>query len=112
VLEATRPRVGIADHGDPFVFGDAGLELLDRHDDLATQGADGIVTLNGQTLMQPRATTGEVGPRHITVDVTLLSANVLEVRLVGRTGSQLKITVTRKYEASPTCRRRNSRSKP
>jgi hypothetical protein len=70
-------------------------------DDLASQGADGRVMLNGQILMDTRAVTGEVGPRHITVDVTLLASNALEIRILGKKGSQLKVTITVKSDCLP-----------
>jgi predicted RNA-binding protein with TRAM domain len=70
-------------------------------DDLGSQGADGSVVLNGQTLMAPRAVTGEVGPRRVTVSMTLPNANALEVRLLGKKNSQLKVTVRPKYPCYP-----------
>src|SRR5512133_1011265 len=62
-------------------------------DDLATVGADGSVTLNGVVLMDVRAVTHEVGPRHKTVNVTLAASNKLVVSLIGKSKSQLKVTV-------------------
>jgi len=62
-------------------------------DDLATAGADGSVTLNGVILMDVRAVTGEVGPRHKSVNVTLGTSNNLVVSLIGKNKSQLKVTV-------------------
>jgi hypothetical protein len=68
-------------------------------DDLGSQGADGSVTLNGVALMQPRAITGEVGPRHYTLDISLLENNRLDVKMLGRKGSQLKISIAQKPAA-------------
>lgn len=62
-------------------------------DDLATSGADAVVTLNGVVIMEGRGTTGEVGPRHKTITVTLLATNVLEVQLRGKKDSKLKVTI-------------------
>jgi len=70
-------------------------------EDLATQGADGSVVLNGQTLMALRSVTGEVGPRRVTVSMTLETVNSLEVKLLGKKNSQLKITVRPKYPCYP-----------
>lgn len=70
-------------------------------DDLGSQGADGSVVLNGQTLMASRAVTGEVGPRRVTATVTLNTTNSLEVRLLGKKNSQLKVTVKQKYQCYP-----------
>ena len=62
-------------------------------DDLATAGADGGVTLNGVVLLDVRAVTGEVGPRHKSVNVTLAANNKLVVSLIGKSKSELKVTV-------------------
>ena len=62
-------------------------------DDLATSGADAVVTLNGVVIMEGRGTTGEVGPRHKTITVTLLASNVLEIHLRGKKGSKLQVTI-------------------
>jgi len=62
-------------------------------DDLGTLGADGSVSLNGVTLMDVRAITGEVGPRHKSATVTLHSSNTLVVSLVGKNKSQLRVSV-------------------
>jgi len=68
-------------------------------DDLATSGADAVVTLNGVVIMEGRGTTGEVGPRHHTVPVTLLANNVLDIQMRGKKGSQLQVTIC---STSPT----------
>ena len=70
-------------------------------DDLATSGADAVVTLNGVVIMEGRGTTGEVGPRHKTIDVTLLANNVLEIQLRGKKESKLKVTIC--PSAGSTC---------
>lgn len=62
-------------------------------DDLATSGADAVVTLNGVVIMEGRGTTGEVGPRHRVVEVTLLANNVLQIDLRGKKGSKLQVTI-------------------
>lgn len=62
-------------------------------DDLATSGADAVVTLNGVVIMEGRGTTGEVGPRHKTITVTLLAENVLDIQLRGKRDSKLKVTI-------------------
>jgi hypothetical protein len=62
-------------------------------DDLGTVGADGSVTLNGVTLMDLRAVTGEVGPRHKSVNVTLEASNRLVVSLIGKNKSQFRVSV-------------------
>ena len=62
-------------------------------DDLATSGADATVTLNGVVIMEGRGTTGEVGPRHKTVTVTLLETNTLDINLRGKKGSKLQVKI-------------------
>lgn len=62
-------------------------------DDLASAGADAIVTLNGVVIMDGRGTTGEVGPRHKVVTVTLLANNTLEINLRGKKGSKLQVKI-------------------
>ena len=62
-------------------------------DDLATAGSDAVVTLNGVVILEGRATSGEVGPRHHTIAVTLLANNVLEVNVRGKKGSKLQVTI-------------------
>ena len=62
-------------------------------DDLATSGADAVVTLNGVVILEGRGTTGEVGPRHKSITVTLLASNVLEVSLRGKKDSKLKVSI-------------------
>lgn len=62
-------------------------------DDLGSTGADATVKLNGVVIMEGRGTTGEVGPRHHTVPVTLLANNVLEIELRGKKGSTLQVKV-------------------
>jgi hypothetical protein len=70
----------------------AGDKYIVDIDDLGSQGADGSVQLNGVTLMANRV-LGEVGPRHVVVEVTLAASNDLEVRLGGKKGSQLQVSV-------------------
>jgi TolB protein len=62
-------------------------------DDLASAGADGQVKLNGVVIMDGRGTTGEVGPRHYTVPVTLNATNTLQVSLRGKKGSVLRVKI-------------------
>ena len=62
-------------------------------DDLASSGADATVKLNGVTIMDGRGTTGEVGPRHYTVPVTLGANNTLQISLRGKKGSVLRVKV-------------------
>ena len=62
-------------------------------DDLGTTGADAIVKLNGVIIMDGRGTTGEVGPRHYTVPVTLAANNVLEVEVRGKKESVLQVKI-------------------
>ena len=62
-------------------------------DDLATSGADATVTLNGVVIMEGRGTTGEVGPRHKVVTVTLLATNTLDINLRGKKGSKLQVKI-------------------
>jgi hypothetical protein len=62
-------------------------------DDLGTAGADAIVTLNGVVIMDGRGTTGEVGPRHKVVTVTLLANNTLDINLRGKKGSKLQVKI-------------------
>src|SRR5262249_5165774 len=61
-------------------------------DDGGSQGADGQVLLNGEVLLKPRE-GGEAGPRRRDIDLKLQSKNVLEVRLTGRPGSTLTVTL-------------------
>ena len=77
------------------IVAEAGATYAVDIDDLGTAGADGSVVLNGQTLLERRAISGEVGARHVTVEVTLQASNTLEIRLLGKKGSQLRITVTK-----------------
>ena len=65
--------------------------LIDINDD-STQGADGSVTLNGQVLLAPR-TSSDSGARHIQVSIALLAENTLSVRLTGKPGSRLTISI-------------------
>ena len=93
-------------NGPPTVFtrsfwATAGTIYTVDIDDLGLQGGDGSVLLNGKTLMAPRAVTGEVGPRRVTVTVTLNTTNSLEVRLLGKKNSQLRVTVKQKYPCYP-----------
>ena len=62
-------------------------------DDLATSGADATVTLNGVVIMEGRGTTGEVGPRHKVVTVTLLANNTIDINLRGKKGSKLQVKI-------------------
>jgi hypothetical protein len=62
-------------------------------DDLASAGADATVKLNGVIIMDGRGTTGEVGPRHYMVTVTLTANNVLQISLRGKKGSVLRVKV-------------------
>ncbi|MDF2773383.1 MAG: hypothetical protein K0S86_2878 [Geminicoccaceae bacterium] len=80
--EFTRTLTGVA----------AGTYTIDV-DELGSMGADGSVVLNGQIILDTRAVTGEVGPRHITATVQLSGNDVLEVRLLGRKGSVLQIAI-------------------
>ncbi len=97
------PTIYVRAQGGPSAFtpsftASAGPGVADLND-LGTAGADGSVTLNGVTLMALRAVTGEVGPRHLTVPVTLLANNNLVIKLTGKKGSKLQVTVTQ--TASP-----------
>ena len=69
-----------------------GVAVVDM-DDLATAGADGSVSLNNVALMDVRAVTGEVGPRHKSANVTLQANNTLVVTLIGQNKSQLRVSV-------------------
>lgn len=62
-------------------------------DDLATSGADATVTLNGVVIMEGRGTTGEVGPRHKVVTVTLAANNTIDINLRGKKGSKLQVKI-------------------
>ena len=62
-------------------------------DDLASSGADATVKLNGVIIMDGRGSTGEVGPRHKTVAVTLTANNVLDVNIRGKKGSVLRVKI-------------------
>ena len=62
-------------------------------DDLGSSGADAIVKLNGVVIMDGRGTTGEVGPRHYTVPVTLTANNVLELDVRGKKESVLQVKI-------------------
>jgi hypothetical protein len=62
-------------------------------DDLGSMGADATVKLNGVVIMEGRGTTGEVGPRHYMVSVTLSANNVLEINLRGKKGSVLQVKI-------------------
>ena len=62
-------------------------------DDLASAGADATVTLNGVVILEGRGTTGEVGPRHKIVNVTLLANNTLDISLRGKKGSKLQVKI-------------------
>jgi hypothetical protein len=81
--------------------GDPGLEYRIILDDLGSQGADGSVVLNGEVLMAPRQ-ADETGPRRVEVIKALPSANVLEVRLTGKPGSQLRVTIEAGREVDET----------
>src|SRR4051812_23099593 len=61
-------------------------------DDLGSNGADGSVELNGVTLMVKRP-PGQTGPRHVVVEVTLTTSNTFVIRLTGKKGSQLQVSV-------------------
>jgi len=62
-------------------------------DDLASAGGDATVTLNGVVILEGRGTTGEVGPRHKIVNVTLLANNTMDISLRGKKGSKLQVKV-------------------
>ncbi len=62
-------------------------------DELGSSGADAVVRLNGVVIMEGRGTTGEVGPRHLTVPVYLTANNALEVELRGKKGSVLQVKI-------------------
>ena len=61
-------------------------------DDLGSIGADGSAVLNGDTLLAPR--TGDAGARHLTTTISLDALNTLVVRLLGKPGSVLQVTVS------------------
>ena len=61
-------------------------------DDLASQGADGSVTLNGAVVLAPRA-AGEEGPRHLRRPIALHPQNTLAVRLTGKPRSRLVVQI-------------------
>src|ERR1051325_2586388 len=93
------PATLLRDRGGPLTdttrfTAAAGSTYIVDIDDLASQGADGSVALNGVSLMAPRA-ADEVGPRHVNTMVSLASANTLVVRLLGKPGSQLRIAIWR-----------------
>ncbi len=61
-------------------------------DDLATQGADGSVSVNGQVIPALRTAT-ETGPRHLHQAIVLQERNALTVRLTGKPGSKLRVSI-------------------
>lgn len=74
------------------ILGDPAADYIVEIDDGASQGADGSVTLNGEVLLALR-TRSNVGPRHIRRAVTLGTTNTLEVRLTGKPGSTLTVSI-------------------
>jgi hypothetical protein len=69
-------------------------------DDLGTTGGDGSVELNGVTLMAKRL-PGQSGPRHVVVEVTLGTSNNLVIRLTGKKGSQLQVSIRSLCDIGP-----------
>jgi hypothetical protein len=72
--------------GDPT--GDYVIDI----DDGGSQGSDGSVSLNGELLLAPRR-GADAGPRHVRRAVLLRESNRLEVRLTGKAGSTLTVSV-------------------
>lgn len=75
-----------------LVAGDPGADYVIEIDDSATQGADGSVTLDGVVLLAPRS-AGDTGPRRLSLNAKLQAQSVLDVRLTGRPGATLTITI-------------------
>lgn len=91
------PRVFFRGKGEPITEtiefqGTSDASYIIDIDDGASQGADGAVTLNGEVLLAPR-TAMETGPRRVRKPITLKTTNQLDVRLTGKPGSVLTITL-------------------
>jgi dipeptidyl aminopeptidase/acylaminoacyl peptidase len=87
----TRAKGPPANHVEQFTA-TPGTYIVDL-DGLGSMGADATVKLNGVVIMEGRGTTGEVGPRHYMVSVTLSANNVLEINLRGKKGSVLQVKI-------------------
>lgn len=72
--------------------GDPVADYLIDIDDGGSQGADGSVVLNGDVLLAPRTTT-DLGPRHVRKEVALRETNTLDVRLTGKPGSFVTVSI-------------------
>jgi len=70
----------------------AGQTFVVDLDDLGSRGADAVVTLNGVTLLGNRA-NGDASSRHYRGAVTAEELNTLEVRLLGKPGSVLRVAI-------------------
>ena len=70
----------------------AGQTFVVDLDDLGSKGADASVALNGVTLLPSRG-DGAGPARHYREMVTAQSNNTLEIRLVGKPGSMLRVAV-------------------
>jgi hypothetical protein len=69
-------------------------------DDLGTTGADGSVELNGVTLLAKRQGQS-TAPRHVVVEVMLGTGNTITIRLSGKKGSQLQVSVRSLCDIGP-----------
>ena len=72
--------------------GDPAADYVIDIDDMASQGADGSVVLNGEVLLAAR-TASDDGPRHVHQPITLRGQNSLDVRLTGKPGSVLNVQI-------------------
>jgi hypothetical protein len=70
----------------------AGQTFVVDLDDLGSRGADAVVTLNGVTLL-PNRGSGDDSPRHYREMVTVAALNTLEIRLLGKPGSMLRVAI-------------------
>ncbi len=91
------PRVYVRVGGKPTTeihgfAADPEADYMIDIDDDGSQGADGSVVLNGEVLLSPRAGTDDAS-RHVRRPVVLAVDNTLEVRLTGKPGSHLRISI-------------------
>jgi hypothetical protein len=69
-------------------------------DDLGSAGADASVELNGVTLLAKRQGQS-TAPRHVVVEVTLGTGNTITIRITGKKGSQLQVSVRSLCDIGP-----------
>lgn len=72
--------------GDPLA--DYRVEITDN----ATQGADAVVNLDSAVLLSARQ-PGDTLPRSAALDIKLSAASTLSIRLLGKLGSTLTVTI-------------------